>query len=152
MDIRIVVARSAIFLIVYFLVLGIPFLVGTKLLGIGLWLIPAGVCTILASLGPLVYLFLKERAENKLLQEERRIQDLLKAASLGLTTKKIKDSGRLPQLIVYLVTRTVRLRHSAVYIEDSCRSHSRVDFPLPPGEGLGTVMKLLAYLSSGAIV
>jgi signal transduction histidine kinase len=127
LDIRIVITRTGIFIAVYSLVLGIPFaftIIG-KIWLIGLfgenwWIAPMISLTALATGGPFIYLFIQKRAEEQLLKEQRRYQATLSQASAGMG--RIKDLKRLLELIVYIVTRAVRLDHSSVYIFDQNKS------------------------------
>jgi signal transduction histidine kinase len=121
LDIRIVITRTGIFIAVYSLVLGIPFALAfggqaklNLLIGSNWWLVPMGSLTVLATAGPFIYLYIQNRAEAQLLREQRRYQSTLSQASSGMG--RIKDLKRLLALIVYVVTRAVRLEHSAVYI------------------------------------
>ena len=116
MDINLVFTRAGIFICVYTLVLGIPFWIGFKLLGAGPWLFPIGLMAFFATCGPFVYLFFQKRAEDQILQEQHRYQSTLRQASAGMG--KIKDLHKLLNLIVYIVTRAVRIEHALVYIYD----------------------------------
>ena len=114
MDITIVITRTTIFVIVYSLVLGIPFWVGFKLLGYGVWLIPVTLMSFFATIGPFIYLYIQKRTEERLLQEQHRYQATLRQASAGMG--KIKDLKKLLNLIVFIVTRAVRLEHTLIYV------------------------------------
>ncbi len=117
LDIRIVIARSAIFFLVYLLVLGLPIFIGYEMFGkSGPWLVPMSLMGILATVGPFVYLFIQKRAEDQLLQEQRRYQATLRQASSSMG--KIKDLNKLMKLIVYIVTRSVRIDHALIYVHD----------------------------------
>lgn len=116
MDIKLVVTRVGIFLTIYSLILGIPFLIAYKILGPGLWLIPFSIMGFFATAGPFLYLFIQQRAEDRLLQEQKRYQTTLRQASAGMS--RVKDLRKLLNLIVYIVTRAVRLEHALVYIYD----------------------------------
>ncbi len=120
MDISIVFTRVGIFITVYSLVLGIPVWMGFKLLGKGLWLLPVTIMGIFATAGPFIYLYLQKRAEDALLQEQRRYQTTLRQASAGMG--RVKDLKKLLNLIVYVVTRAVRLEHALVYVQDPTKN------------------------------
>ena len=127
MDVKLAFTRTGIFVAVYSLVLGIPFAIaflGKEKLqfyfGDNWWLVPMVVLTILATVGPFIYLYIQKRAEEQLLKEQRRYQSTLSQASAGMG--RIKDLKRLLELIVYIVTRAVRLDHSSVYIFDQNKS------------------------------
>jgi len=123
MDITLVITRTGIFVAVYSLVLGIPFALAfgwrenlQNFLGEGWWLAPLISSTVLATAGPFIYLFIQKRAEARLFQEQKRYQSTLRQASTGMG--RIKDLNRLVNLIVHIVSRTVRLEHTSVYLFD----------------------------------
>ena len=123
MDIRIAITRFGIFALVYSLVLGIPF-------GLVIWqkkslilfagenwfLVPMIAVAILATIGPSVYFYIQKKAEDRLLQEQRRYQATLRQASAGMG--KIKDLKKLLNMIVYVLTHAIQIEHALVYIYD----------------------------------
>jgi len=120
LDVKVAVTRLGIFLSVYTLVLGIPFWIGFKLLNSGTWLIPITLMGFFATAGPFIYLYIQKRAEDRLLQEQRRYQTTLRQASAGMG--RIKDLKKLLNLIVYIVTRAVHLEHALVYVNDKAKN------------------------------
>ncbi len=123
LDVTLAITKTGIFIGVYSLVLGIPFAVAfvgkenLKLwIGDNWWLVPMINLTVFATAGPFIYLFIQKRAEEQLLKEQKRYQATLSQASSGMG--RIKDLKRLLALIVYVVTRAVRLEHSSVYVYD----------------------------------
>lgn len=119
MDIKMAITRGGIFLCVYIPVLGIPFGLGLKFLGTGLWLLPVSIMAVLAAVGPFIYLYIQRMTEAAILQEQRQYQMTLQQASLGMG--QIKELGRLLKLIVHIVTRAVGIEHTKIYLlhEDS---------------------------------
>lgn len=125
MDITIVITRAGIFVAVYSLILGIPFALAfgwreqlMKLMGKeGWWLGPLVTSTVLATAGPFMYLYVQKKAENNLLQEQRRYQRTLRQASLGMG--RIKELKKLVSLIARIVARTVKLDHAMIFLNDS---------------------------------
>jgi signal transduction histidine kinase len=111
MDIKVALTRTGIFLIVYTLVLGVPFWIGniTKA-----WLLSTSIAVILASLGPIIFQVLRKRAEAVILQEQRHYQNILTELSATLTL--IKDLDRLLKLIVYRVARAVKVKFACIYL------------------------------------
>jgi len=121
MDIRIAVTRVGIFVLVYLLILGIPF-------GLTFWgkeilvsvfgqhwhWVPIILCTIFATAGPFIFLHFQRRAEKALLQEEQRTQDLLMQASYGMNT--IHNLQKLLDLIVTLVVRILRVDSGKIFL------------------------------------
>ena len=123
MDIRIAFTRLGIFAIVYSLVLGIPFgLVFWQekwlksVAGENWFWIPMVAVAILATIGPSVYFYIQKKAEDRLLQEQRRYQATLRQASAGMG--KIKDLKKLLNMIVYVLTHAIQMEHALVYIHD----------------------------------
>ncbi|MBI5024360.1 MAG: GAF domain-containing protein [Candidatus Omnitrophica bacterium] len=120
-EISIVITRTSIFLAVYSVILGIPFVLAfgwrehlRNLMGEMWWMAPLVSSTVLATVGPSIYLYIQRRAEDRLLQEQRRYQTTLRRASLGMG--RVKDLNRLLKLTVNIVTRTVRIEHCEVYL------------------------------------
>jgi signal transduction histidine kinase len=121
MDIKIIITRTGIFIAVYTLVLGFPFALALWLKGwlIGMsganwWMLPLGLMAALATLGPFIYIYLQGKAEERLHREQRRYQDILKQASLGMT--RIRDLRKLLSLITHIVTKTVKIAYIAIYL------------------------------------
>ncbi|MDP8212583.1 MAG: ATP-binding protein [Candidatus Zapsychrus exili] len=117
LDIKLVLSRATIFVSVYTLVLGVPFGIGLKLFGVGLWLLPVSIMAVLATIGPYMYIFLQGRAENRLLAEQKQYQQTLQQASVGMAS--IKDLNHLLSLIVHILTRSVRIEYCSVYLMDA---------------------------------
>ncbi|MDP8212582.1 MAG: ATP-binding protein [Candidatus Zapsychrus exili] len=116
MDIKLVISRATIFILVYTLVLGIPFYVGFKLFGVGLWLIPVLTMAVLATAGPYLYIFLQRRAEARILSEQKQYQKTLKSASLGMA--KIKELKHLLDFIIHTLYRSIKIEHCSIYLFD----------------------------------
>lgn len=158
MEVTLAVTRTGIFIIVYSFVLGIPFALAFTaqerlflLMGDNWWMAPLVTSTILATGGPFIYLYIQRRAEDRLLQEQRRYQSTLRQASSGMS--RIKDLRRLVSLIVHIVTRTVRLEYSCVYLFNIAEKRyylggsrfNRRKLPLPDNVDMDNV--LIKYLN-----
>lgn len=158
-DVSLAITRSGIFIFVYSLVLLTPFALAFGLkktlirwFGLDLWwLMPLISSTVLATVGPFLYLFIQKRAEDRLLQEQRRYQTTLRQASLGMG--RIKEINRLVNLIVHIVTRTVRIEHCIIYLRDvpdkkykmrACRSQKT---RFQPAESLDFNSAIIEYLT-----
>jgi signal transduction histidine kinase len=121
MDITTAITKTTIFILVYTLVLGLPFVIAIwlkgwliELFGPSWWMLPLGLMAVLATVGPFIYIYLQRRAEDKLLREQRRYQDSLKQASVGMT--RIRNLRKLLDLITHIVTKTVRISYAAIYL------------------------------------
>jgi signal transduction histidine kinase len=121
LDIKVAITRTGIFVAVYTLVLGVPFAVATWLktwlmgiFGSQWWMVPLVLLAILATAGPFIYIYIERKAEERLLREQRRYQQTLKQASVGMT--RIRDLNRLLNLIAHIVTKTVHISYAAIYL------------------------------------
>ncbi|MFC1594294.1 ATP-binding protein [Candidatus Omnitrophota bacterium] len=121
MDVTVAITRTGIFVAVYSLVLGMPFVVAhtlrpylMSLIGEKWWMGPLVLSTFLATTGPFIYLYIQRRAEDALLREQRRYQRTLRQASSGMT--RIRDLRKLLNLIVHIITRTVRIKNSSIFL------------------------------------
>lgn len=111
MDIRVVLTRAGIFGVVYFLVLGIPFWVGSITKS---WLFSTSLAVLLATSGPFIYNYIRRRTEDVLLRNQRRYQETLRKLSATLTL--VKDLERLLKLVVYRVARAIKVEFACVYL------------------------------------
>jgi len=121
LDVSLVITRTGIFIAVYSLVLGTPFVLAYAarpyLLGFfgeSWWLAPMGLMTVLATVGPFIYIFFNSKAEERLMREQRRYQSTLRQASSGMI--RIRDLQRLLHLIVHVVARTVKIEFAAIFL------------------------------------
>lgn len=113
-DIRIALTRTGIFILVYTLVLGLPFGIGALTKS---WFMATAIATILASIGPFIYQYLKRRSEDILLKEQLRYQSILRQLSQTMTL--IKDVDRLLKLIVYRVAKAVKVEFACIYVAEN---------------------------------
>jgi signal transduction histidine kinase len=123
MDITLTITRTGVFIAVYTLVLGLPFVLTTfgragliEILGTNWWVAPLVLMAALATAGPFVYIFLQKRAEAILLREQRRYQETLKQSASGMT--RIRNLQKLLDLIMQVIIETVGISHVAVYLLD----------------------------------
>ncbi len=140
MDIKVAITRTGIFVLVYTFVLGIPFAVALlakywliSVFNLNWWAVPLVLMAVLATVGPFIYIYLERKAEGRILKEQKRYQDTLKQASIGMT--RIRSLRRLLDLITHIITKTVRISFAAIYLfhaEDQeftlqvCRDRGRV--------------------------
>jgi len=123
MDINVAVTKTAIFTMVYSILLGIPplFLIIHRTFlyhhfGVYWWLMPAGVaaCELLAFVAPTINHYFQERANRVLLRKQRSYQEnLIKLAKQMTLTKDLRS---LLVLIVRNVTREIGISHARVYL------------------------------------
>ena len=113
LDIRVMLTSAGIFLTVYTMVLGLPFLVGYNTKS---WALSTSFAVVLASMGPLIYRMLQKKAEDTLLAKQRRYQKVLLQAAEGMSREH--DLPRLFKLIVYIVKKTVRIKFAAAFSYD----------------------------------
>ncbi|NQU19313.1 GAF domain-containing protein [bacterium] len=131
LDITIVITRTGIFIAVYSLVLGSPFLIAYSLqtyligyLGENWWFVPMGVLTVLATVGPFIYIFFNSKAEERLLRTQRQYQNTLRQASSGMI--RIRNLRELLNLIVHVITKTVKLESAAIFLLNSENTHYKL--------------------------
>ncbi len=124
MDITVTITRTGVFVAVYALVLGLPFLLATlgrsqlvEFLGAAWWIGPMLLMVGLGICGPFVYVYLEKRALAILFREQRRYQEILKAASVDMT--RIRNLPELLDFITHTITDSVRITHSAIYLWDA---------------------------------
>jgi len=120
MDITVAITRTTIFVFVYALVLGLPFILATSgspwlvgLLGAYWWIGPLVLMASLGTVGPFVYIYLKNSAEAILLREQLRYQETLKHAAVDLT--RIRNLQKLLDFIAAVITESVKISHSVIY-------------------------------------
>lgn len=124
MDINIVITRTGIFVAVYTLVLGLPYILMAfgktwlvEFLGMNWWIAPLVLLTFLATVGPFVYIYLQKRAETILFREQHRYQEILR--QLVREMGCIHNLKKLLTLIVETITKSVQISHSAIYLLDT---------------------------------
>ncbi|HOO70388.1 MAG TPA: ATP-binding protein [Spirochaetota bacterium] len=111
MDIKIVLSRAVIFIIVYSFVLGIPFLVGFHS-NFGFW--SFFLLFIFSTSGPLLFRFLQIRADNVILYREKYYQRFLRESTRNIL--KEKNLEKLLNFIVKILYTSVNVTFSALYL------------------------------------
>jgi len=124
MDIAVAITRTTIFVFVYTLVLGLPFILATSgklwlvsILGSFWWIGPLVLMASLGTGGPFVYIYLKNSAEAILLREQRRYQATLKHAAVDLT--RIRNLQKLLDFIAKVIVESVKISYSVIYFFDT---------------------------------
>jgi two-component system, NtrC family, sensor kinase len=122
MDITVVITRATIFLGVYAIVLGLPFVLSTSgkqwltgMLGSHWWLGPLVLMATLGTLGPFVYLYLKNKAEAVILREQRALRQALENAAVDLT--RIRNLDHLLDFVCATIARS-GIKSCAIYFYD----------------------------------
>ncbi|MGA2090106.1 MAG: ATP-binding protein [Endomicrobiales bacterium] len=113
MDIKVAITRATLFIAVYAIVLGLPFLFAFKT---GFWVWSLVMMAAFASGGPFLFLLLKDSAEKILLAEQKRYQQILLQASSGML--KQHDLDKLLKLTVYIIKRAVKIKFAAAFIHN----------------------------------
>ncbi|MBU2541844.1 MAG: GAF domain-containing protein [Candidatus Omnitrophica bacterium] len=123
MDIRVAVAKGAIVGVVYTLVLGIPFgLAGwgrnwlMSIFGKGWTWVPMLALLLFATTGPYLFMYLQQKALNRLLADERHAHNLLLKASQGMV--QIRNLRKLLGLIVHFITKALKTVNAQVFLSD----------------------------------
>jgi len=113
LEINLALTRIGVFVIVYTLVLGIPFWLGytTKL-----WFPATMLAVLLATIGPFVYQLLRKHAENILFKDRQRYQ--LALIELSKTMGRIRDLDKLYKTIVLTVYDTIKVPFAGIYLKD----------------------------------
>ncbi|MCX8029901.1 MAG: hypothetical protein N2712_07910, partial [Brevinematales bacterium] len=116
LDIKLAFVRVALFIIVYLLVLGLPFALGVfyNIILVGKfgskwWMIPLVLMAMLATIGPFIYQYLRVKTEEFLLAEQRRYQRTLR--ELSKTMMRIRDLEHLVKAVLLTVVNTVKVSH-----------------------------------------
>ena len=113
MDINIAFTRFGIFTIIYFFVLSSSFWLGYATKS---WVITTIYSVVFASLSPFAFNFLRRRAEDIILRDQRRYQSALK--ELGKKMTLVRDLDKLLEAIVLGVAISVKNEFTAVYIKE----------------------------------
>ncbi len=157
MDVKVAITRTGVFVVVYTLVLGSPFVLVNlgkgwliSFLGESWWLGPMTLITVLATVGPFLYIFLQRRAEAIFLREQKHYQKTLRETALEMT--RIRNLQKLIDLLLNTFTNTVQISHCAIYLSDADSGNfiRKGGSDLKPGESsaLGKDNKLATWLES----
>ncbi len=128
LDVKVAFTRGAILLIVYAFIVGIPvalLMLGKPLLvkyfGTDWFVPPLGLYTILALLGPYIYLNFQNKAEEKRMKQQVRLHQSLKAASK--TTIEVQSVDKLSKIIPRYLLKLYRkldnkIMHISMFLHD----------------------------------
>jgi signal transduction histidine kinase len=129
MDIKVFLTRAGIFVFVYALVLGVPFWLGYTTKS---WFPATVFAVLLATVGPFIFMYLRRRAENLLLKDQRRYQRALRELSKTMT--RIRDLDQLLKVIVLKVVDTIKVSFAGVYLKDEEYRSYRLKHYYPQSE------------------
>ncbi|MBF0619227.1 MAG: GHKL domain-containing protein, partial [Candidatus Omnitrophica bacterium] len=112
MDIRVAVSSAGIFLAVYALTLGIPIFLYSR--EQHFWALSS--MALFATCAPFIYFRLQQRAEDKILREERSYQEILTQASHTFLDKLALNE--ITKSIVEIVGVSIKAKSAAFYLFD----------------------------------
>jgi len=69
-----------------------------------------------ATIGPGIYIYLGSKADGALLRDQKRYQNTLRQASIGIA--RIRNLKRLLELIAHIFIKTVKVTYVAIYLYD----------------------------------
>ncbi|MBN1497423.1 MAG: GAF domain-containing protein [Spirochaetes bacterium] len=113
LDIKVVLSRTGIFLGVYTLVLGIPFIIGFHT---NFGFLSFVILFILATMGPVIYRYLQGKAENVILARQREYQKILHDSAKIIL--RVHNINRLGKLIMYGVNSVMKVEYAAIFLDD----------------------------------
>ena len=116
LDIEIVLTRAIIFIFVYSLALGIPIGAYQQFQGKMPLSFALALMAVLSSSGSFIYQYLQRRVEERLLEEQRRCQEALRQAALGMN--KINEFKKVYNLVVDLIASQMKVEYALVYVID----------------------------------
>ncbi len=123
MDIKIVLTRAGIFLILYTFILGLPLFIGYRN---GFNFNSFILLFMLATVGPLIYQFLQGKAEDLLLSKQRSYQNMFLQASREFLRER--DLDRIIRIIVYGVKYQIDVEYAGLFLVDRNSGNYRLHF------------------------
>ncbi|MDD5020904.1 MAG: ATP-binding protein [Endomicrobiaceae bacterium] len=113
MDIKLALTQTGIFIVLYALILGVPFYLGFVT---NQWIISSIMLFVLSTIGPIFFRYLQKKAEKILLAEQNAYQQLLVQASKGMMEQQ--QLPKLAQLTVRIIKRSVKVNFVYLFIFD----------------------------------
>ena len=123
LDIKVAVTRFGIFVLVYTIVLAIPFIIGSIIrshisnIFSNWWIIPLLTGIILASAGPFIYMKLQKRFEARLRAKEFRSHEALRRLSHNML--RVTNLSVLLKLMVHYLVKVLSLKFATIYLLNS---------------------------------
>jgi signal transduction histidine kinase len=112
MDIRVAITTAGIFLVVYSVALGIPFILYNK----GYYFIALCSAILFATPAPFIYGYFRKQAEDKILREERERQAVITRVST--TFADILNADDIIRSVVDIIGKTFRPMAAVFYLFD----------------------------------
>lgn len=151
LDIRIAVTRAGIFAFVYAFILGLPLLLGVRLHNTNFiqtfWYIPVILGLVLATLGPIIYNYLRRQAEEIILKEQKHYQEALQQLAQGLKEIK-KEKDKLLKTVAKTIKDEVKPEYVTVYTHHQGKKEYGLYCRYPDNPGV----KLLSVAQEGEFV
>jgi len=123
MDIKVVLTRAGIFLIVYTVILGLPLYIGYKTdYSFNSFLLLFGFATS----GPIIYQYLQKKAEDMLLSKQRSYQNMFLQAAREFLREK--DLNKIIKIIVYGVINNIDVNYAAFFLVDKENGFFKLKF------------------------
>ena len=116
LNIKLTLLKTIVFILVYFIILGIPFYIGFKT---NQWFIASIILFALSTIGPMTIRYLQSKTEKLLMAEQEKYQQFLLQASKGMVEQK--EVSKLSQLIVRMITKSVKVKFAYLFIYDDKR-------------------------------
>lgn len=113
MDIKLALTKTAIFIILYLCVLGLPLFIGFKT---NQWIISSLILFILSTIGPMIIRYFQHKAEEILLSEQEKYQQLLVQASKGMVNQQ--NLTKLSKLIVRIINKNVKVQFVCLFVKN----------------------------------
>ncbi|MCR4662940.1 MAG: hypothetical protein K5622_03520 [Endomicrobiaceae bacterium] len=113
LNIKLTLLKTIVFVLVYFLILGIPFYIGFKT---NQWFLASIILFALSTIGPMILRYLQTKTEKILMAEQEKYQQFLLQASKGMVEQK--ELSKLAQLIVRMITKSVKVKFAYLFVYD----------------------------------
>ncbi|GAB1401775.1 hypothetical protein MASR1M68_06860 [Elusimicrobiota bacterium] len=113
LDIKITLVKSSLLIIIYCLVLGIPFFIGFST---NMWFVASLLLFGFSTAGPIFFRYIQRKAEKILLAEQEKYQQFLVQASKGMVEQQ--DLNKLANLVVRMIKKAVRIQFASLFVYD----------------------------------
>lgn len=131
MDINVVLARLATFILFYLPLLLLPIIGGNALqpflgswLGAKWWIVPVAFEALFAVGGLAAYRYIQEKAERRVRLKELRIHDILRRASQDMT--QVREVRKLLRLTARVLIKHMEVSHLRIYLFDREREQYKL--------------------------